>query len=153
MVSSAKWLVLVTQRWYLFSSVWYGNIFPWWETEFLFYISSCFLSLCFVCGPLFSPIKSHLLFPSISSSVWPHFVCLLSFSQIYFTGSQRYRIVREPIFISVFLFYTQTQVTKLCFLKFHPFFPVILHLSHLILTIHSIAPPSISPNDQAYVQV
>lgn len=46
-------------------------------------------------------------FPSIPSSVWPHFFSFLSF-----TASQRYIIVREPIFISVFLFCTQIQVKK-----------------------------------------
>lgn len=89
--------------------VWCGNIFhvdfpvsSW--LSFFFFIVCC-VDLCFCL------LKSHL-FPSISSSVHSHFC--LSFS--CFTGSQRYRIVREPIFISVFLFYIQTQVTRFLFL-------------------------------------
>lgn len=70
-----------------------------------------FLFYCPVCAPLFLPSQ----FPLVVSV---HFFlcaapfCLSSFS---FTGSQRYRIVREPIFISVFLFSTQTQVMRFLF--------------------------------------
>lgn len=48
------------------------------------------------------------------------FLCLvpLCVSSYSLTGSQRCRIVREPIFISVFLFYTQTQTQVTRFLFF-----------------------------------
>lgn len=87
----------------------YGNIIMLLHSAFFF-----FLSYCLVCGPLFftffklffssNPVGG---FPSIPSPVWPHFFSFLSF-----TASQRYIIVREPIFISVFLFCTQIQVKK-----------------------------------------
>lgn len=87
----------------------YGNIIMLLHSAFFF-----FLSYCLVCGPLFftffklffssNPVGD---FPSIPSPVWPHFFSFLSF-----TASQRYIIVREPIFISVFLFCTQIQVKK-----------------------------------------
>lgn len=79
---------------------------------------------CLVSGPLFLPFLLPICwFPSISSSVCPHFVCHSYFFSHSFTGSQRYRVVREPIFINVFLFYTQTQVTRFLFPFFFSVFP------------------------------
>lgn len=85
----------------------YGNII-------MLLHSAFFLSYCLVCGPFVFYLFLNYFFPQITLvvflpflPVWPH-----SFLFLSFTASQRYIIVREPIFISVFLFCTQIQVKK-----------------------------------------
>lgn len=63
-----------------------------------------------MCGPLFFPFfKSHPTLPLCGP------ILSVLFSKFLWLGLKRYRIVREPIFISAFLFSTQTQVTRFIF--------------------------------------
>lgn len=110
---------------------------------FLVFHSDLFLLYCLVCGPLFLP-SQNLLVVSIHFFLCMAPLCLSFFFP--FTGSQRYRVVREPIFISVFLFYTQTQVTGFLFHLFCLSLLPLLSISKCLFSPMNLhCPPSFSP--------